>query len=196
MEMLKRTILLLFFIVLTQQTFAQTSYGIKAGFNWVTLDVNSSERFYEKWGYNYRPAFHFGVYGKYNLSDRLSINPEMLFSQKGYSYDRTSEGPVAFEHLNYLNLPVMAGVNLFNKMDLLFGPEVGYLLNQGEYYRKFDFGLAMGANFYVGQKAYLGFRYSHGLISVVDTDKRQLPTNDKVDFQNKAYQFSIGYRLK
>lgn len=196
MKMIPRAILLLVFIILSQQTYAQTSYGIKGGFNWVTLDVNSEESFYEKWGYAYRPAFHFGVYSKYNLSERLSINPELLFSNKGYSYDRTSEGPVAFEHLNYLNLPVMAGVTLFKRMDLLFGPEVGYLLNQAGYYKKFDFGLSMGANFYVGQKVSLGFRYSHGLTSVVDTEKRQLPTNDKVDFQNKAYQFSIGYRLK
>jgi hypothetical protein len=196
MEMLKRTFLLLFLLMLTQQAFAQTSYGIKGGFNWVTLDVNSEETMYEKWGYAYRPAFHVGVYGKYNLSDRLSINPEVLFSQKGYIYDKTSEGPVAFEHLNYLNLPVMAGLQVFKRVDLLFGPEVGFLRNQGEYYKKLDFGYAVGANFQVSQKIYLGFRYSHGLTSVVDTEKRQLPTNDKVDFQNKAYQFSIGYRLK
>lgn len=184
------------FILLAHQTFAQTSYGIKGGFNWVTLDVNAADSFYEKWGYRYRPAFHIGLYSKYNLNKRLSINPELLFSRKGYSYDRTSEGPNAYEHLNYLNLPIMAGFNLFNSTDLLFGPEFGYLFSSKEIYNKFDFGFSTGINFFARERINLSFRYSHGLTSVVDTDTYQLPTNEKVDFQNKAFQFSIGYRLE
>lgn len=194
--MIKRTIVLLLIIVLAHQTFAQTSYGIKGGFNWVTLDVNSEDSFYEKWGYRYRPAFHIGVYSQYNLSERLSINPEFLFSNKGYSYDATSEGPNAYRHLNYLNLPIMAGLKLFESVNLLFGPELGYLINGEEWTNKFDFGLSTGANFHAGEKVSIGLRYSHGLTSVIDTDKYQLPTNEKVDFQNKSYQLSIGYRLK
>lgn len=199
--MIKRTIFLLFFIVLSHQTFAQTSYGIKGGFNWVRLNVNSEDSFYEKWGYRYKPAFHIGLYSKYNLSERFSVNPELLFSNKGYSYDETSEGPNAYSHLNYLNLPVMAGIKLFNRMDLVLGPEFGYLLNGGaqynkEQYNKFDFGYALGTNLYAGEKVYISLRYSYGLTSVIDTDKSQLPINEKVDFQNQSYQFSIGYRLK
>ncbi|MFD2514988.1 porin family protein [Pontibacter locisalis] len=201
MKKIKRTFALVSFIVLSHQAFAQTSYGIKGGVNWVRLNVNSEDSFYEKWGYNYKPAFHFGIYGKHNLSERFSVNPELLFSNKGYSYDKTSEGPNAYSHLNYLNLPVMAGIKLFNSMDLVLGPEFGYLLNAGaqynkEQYNKFDVGYALGTNFYAGEKIYLSFRYSYGLTSVINTDKSQLPINGKVDFQNQSYQFSIGYRLK
>jgi len=194
--MIKRTIIFLFFLVLAHQACAQTSYGIKGGFNWVTLDVNSDDSFYEKWGYPYKPAFHFGFYSKYNLRERVSVNPELLFSNKGYMYSQTSEGPKSYKHLNYLNLPIMAGFSLFNRLDLLLGPELGYLLNGEDWNNKLDFGLSTGANFHAGEKITIGIRYSHGLTSVIDTDQYQLPTNEKVDFQNKSYQLSIGYKLK
>ncbi|WP_187261054.1 porin family protein [Pontibacter beigongshangensis] len=199
--MIKKAILFVLFVVLAHQNFAQTSYGIKGGFNWVRLNVNSEDPYYEKWGYPYKPAFHVGLYSKYNMSERFSVNPELLFSNKGYISNNTSEGAKVYSHLNYLNLPVMAGLKLFKRMDLLFGPEFGYLLNRGakynkEQYNRFDAGYALGANLHAGEKVYISFRYSYGLTSVINPDKSQPPATEKVSFQNQSYQFSIGYRLK
>ncbi|SIQ09725.1 porin family protein [Chryseobacterium sp. RU33C] len=71
------------------------------------------------------------------VSDKFSIQPELIFSQQGskadYNY-RTSSGKYRItQHydysttLNYLSLPVMAQYNILPKLYVQAGPELGYL---------------------------------------------------------------------
>ncbi|MBL7964022.1 MAG: PorT family protein [Flavobacteriales bacterium] len=84
-------------------------------------------------------GFHVGAFAQFGLSDKIFLRPELLYStrtgtEKVYSslevlgittvLDYESKGT-----LSYLELPVMLGFRLSDKVSLLAGPALGFLMN-------------------------------------------------------------------
>jgi hypothetical protein len=177
--------------------FAQLSVGAKAGLNLANLagdDVEDSDM---------RSSFHVGGYLNLPISEKLSLQPELLYNSLGAksSYDDPDFGDVTETlKLNYISLPVML-VYSFGTVNLQAGPQINFLAAakykieaDGESYEEdikdglkgtdFGFNVGLGANF---GKFNATARYCLGLSSISD--------EDGADTKNTVIQLSLGYRI-
>lgn len=189
-------------------SFAQIKYGIKAGLNYVNNVQGIGEENINK----YKISYHFGGYSIFEISDKIGIQSEILYSNKGYKFDATDLSREGNLNLNYINLPILAGYSISNSFKVNFGPEFGYLLSAKSKFdsstvdvgdiwdNNIDLGIATGIALDLTSKFMIEMRYSHGLISVIDevelTDDFGSPTGETIKFLNRTFQISVGYNLK
>jgi hypothetical protein len=189
--------------------------GLKAGANYSNLagDVTDEDRYKSKFGPHGGLMLNIGL-----LDDGfLSLQPELLYSQKGFKYADTEftllgdkykyTGKVNF---NYLDVPVLFKINA----DGLFfeaGPQIGYLLsvkddvkftkngnvvNSSENYSDLDnvnrveLGYAAGLGFQAESGPMIGLRYNG---SLTDFAKDGYQGNDFKNARNSAFQLYLGY---
>ena len=167
-----------------QQTSAESGlkakFGIKGGLNLTTLyssDVSSN---------HWKAGFDAGVFAKLPVTKGFSIQPEVLYSLKGakdtYSNFVQGDGEYRF-NLGYVEVPVLAVVNLAPNFNLHLGGYAAYLVNSniknvdnnGEVqgatnlstsdFNRWDFGLIGGLGFDIGNFT-LGARYNYGLSEI------------------------------
>ena len=140
---------LLFIFAFTATTFAQFSYGFKAGLNFSQLsaesEVNDTGEDLEN--FNDATGFHIGAIFNYKFVDAFGLRAELMFSQKGteYIYDGRSyrdfvdpdgemfstignRRTVLNTTNSYIDVPVMAVVR-FGDLELSAGPSIGLLVN-------------------------------------------------------------------
>src|ERR1700749_366441 len=104
----------------------EPKFGIKGGFDLTSLyisDVTSEHM---------KPGFDAGVFAKLPLTRGFSIQPELLYSLKGAkdTYDNFVQGNGEYRfNLGYLELPVLAVVNLAPNFNLHVGGYAAYLVN-------------------------------------------------------------------
>lgn len=191
---------------ITVASFAQFTAGVKAGINFASLSGDAAE------DYDGRTVFHAGLYGNYSLSEKLSIQPELLYNSVGAKYEDSYTDPdfgdVDYKEtikLDYLSVPVMLDYKLTDQFSLQVGPQIGFLLSakyeaeveydgDSESYNEdikdemkgTDFGLNFGAA-YSFVKLNVTFRYSLGLSNAADYDEG--------DLKNNNIQISLGYKL-
>lgn len=93
-----------------------------------------------------RQSYHAGFYSQFSVSDWFSIQPEALYTRKGYKYAD------ADTRLDYFDVPVLASFQVLDNVSLLAGPQVSVLMTvkendremDKEYYNSFDYGAAAG----------------------------------------------------
>lgn len=204
---MKKVLLTAAVLFIATASFAQFSGGIKAGANFATLggdDVGDDAKM--------RVAFHFGLYGSYPLSDKLSLQPELLYSSVGAKYDFSESDPDFGDYsvdgsyqLNYLSVPIMLGFKLSENFSLQVGPQIGFLLSakdKGDVkfdggsesydddikdgFKGTDFGLNFGLGYSFGKMG-VSARYSLGLSSIADYEDSDLKSN--------VIQLSLQYKL-
>ena len=169
----------------------EISFGAKAGLNLASVTGDETEDL------DGRTAFHFGVVAEIGISDKFSIQPELLYSAQGAT--ESFEGIDIDLNLDYINLPVMAKFYVADGFSLEAGPQIGFLTSakakadgEEEDVKDFVKGSDFGANFGVGYKLESGLnfnaRYNLGLSNLNDGE-------DSDDFknQNGVFQISIGY---
>lgn len=191
---------------------AQVNFGLKGGANYVN-NVIVTDLFDN--GSDYRLSYHTGVFAKIPVNRKLSFTPELLFSDKGFRILEDVASPSSEYSklkLSYLNVPVLLGYKVFDKLSLKLGPEFGYLLSaisrfDGEstnveqiWDNEFDVGLALGISYSITDKIGLEIRYTHGLSSVATdvqfTDILGNPIEgEDVKLQNRTFQVSVAYSL-
>jgi len=116
-------------------SYAQVSFGVKAGFSMAGMSHKMANEVIKP-NTKTLPAFHAGVIADISLSENFSLQPGLFYSAKGTKTDQIvpgpADGPVKLEstaHLNYLELPV----NFLYKHELGpgkifagFGPYLAY----------------------------------------------------------------------
>lgn len=162
------------------------SFGIKAGAS-LTNAVGSGTR-----GFDHKDkfGFHCGFVVNLPISDVFSIQPEILYSMKGYRFKGyyLIGGPIggapldSKQTLNYIDVPVLARL----KAGGLFfeaGPQFGYLvaakfaqdgnanISASSYgnrrdYRAVDFGYAAGLGYQLPAGPGIGLRYNGSLENI------------------------------
>ena len=155
----------------------QSKFGIKAGLNLTNLYISDASDEHLKAGFNA------GIYWKLPVARGFSIQPELLYSQKGakttYSNFIQGSGEYRF-NLNYIELPLLAVINLGKHFNIHAGPYAGYLvkanvtnvdnngtingaadLNENNFNR-WDYGVAGGIGLDV-ENFTIGARYNYGL---------------------------------
>ncbi|UYZ58796.1 porin family protein [Hymenobacter latericus] len=190
--------------------------GLKAGANYSNLagDLTDENRYDSKVG----P--HAGLMVNIGLTDDnfLSVQPELLFSQKGFKYADNSYTDVFGNRIketgkvnyNYLDVPILLKINA----DGIFfeaGPQVGYLLsvsnnvrrevngnvtNNSSNYDNLDnvqrteLGYAAGVGYESDMGLLIGLRYNGGLSKYGKKDAAQ---NEFSNARNSTFMLSLGY---
>jgi len=180
-------------------------FGIKGGLNLTNLYVNDVSNEHMKVGFNA------GVYAKLPVTRGFSIQPELLYTVKGAkeNYNNFIQGTGEYRfNLNYLELPVLAVVNLAPNFNIHAGGYVAYLVSanvknvdnngtiQGasdlgtDNFQRWDAGLVGGAAFDIGNVT-LGARYNYGLRNIGKSGNLSgdLTQNSK----NAGFSFFVGF---
>ena len=217
---MKKTILSLALLAgLTTAAHAQTGvkYGLKGGYNLATFAGTDSK------GSKYKSGFSAGGYLNFGLSDMFSIQPELLYSQKGASIDGYPNSGTTFKStLGYLDVPIMVRVNTGNDGKGLFfeaGPQGSFVLHNRDFTQtgntttqstdntstddlnKVVVGYVAGLGYQVTSGLSLGIRYT-GDVSQVYKDGASKSytsalyaggTGKNANVHNSAFQFQVGY---
>ena len=114
-------------VVVFSTTNAQdTTFGAKAGLNLSTLDITDEN-------IDSRTAFHLGVTAEIAISEKFSIQPELLYSSQGAKNEDSYEDFYVSGTTNttwkidYILLPVMAKFYVSEGLSLEAGPQIGFL---------------------------------------------------------------------
>lgn len=161
------------------------SFGIKAGANFASVNI-------EQDGFDIEPdsrtGLNIGAILNIGVTDAFSVQPELSFIQKGYSFEFFEEETALI--LNYLEIPILAkyafGSESFQGF-IQAGPAIGFALSgkiksdneeedidfDEDGFKTFDFGLQFGAGAAVPAgpgEAFLDLRYALGLANIADND--------------------------
>ncbi|HMI06956.1 MAG TPA: porin family protein [Flavobacterium sp.] len=176
-------------------------FGLKGGLNLSTLtgDVQNAE---------IKPGVHIGGLVEIKLTNRFSLQPELLLSMQGAKSDYSENfGGVRYEYedkynLTYINVPVMAKFYVIPKLSLEAGPQLGFLVSAKNKYTErsidgnnsssisdtqdvkgdfatIDAGVNFGLSYYFTDNIFIQGRYSLGLTSI---DDRSYNVDDNGDF--------------
>jgi hypothetical protein len=170
---------------------AQATFGVKAGAtltNFMGDDVSDESD--NKFG------FLAGVVANFPVNDMFSVQPEVLFSQKGAEAGDTKLNQ------NYVDVPVMVKVNTGDNGSGLFfelGPQFGLLVSSKtgdtdtkEAFNTFDFGYAAGLGYQLESGLNFGLRYNGGITNVLK-EVDVLGSSVQPKSRNSAFQLSVGY---
>jgi hypothetical protein len=168
---------------LTTLNAQEVKIGIKGGLNFADVIGDNTE------GLDVITAFHFGVMTEFMISDKFSFQPELLYSNQGYSLGSEDSDTV---ELDYLNLPLMGKYYLTKGLSLEAGPQIGVLLS-GDYdeldvkddFKNMDLSLNAGIGYKLNSGLNFSMRYNFGLTDIVNSDLSS--------FKNGVAQVSIGY---
>ena len=174
-------------------------YGVKAGGSLTGFTGDDSK------GSAYQFGFHAGVLANFGINDMFSVQPELLYSQKGAKGDGTTGNPSDLHaNLNYIDVPVMLRIAT-GSTGLFFeaGPQVGFLASakavQGsnsadikDNLKSVDFGYAAGLGYQIESGAMVGLRYNGAFTSA---GKSTTVGNVTVESntKNSAFQLYVGY---
>lgn len=201
---------LLVFMMTFGLAYAQSVFGIKGGMNISRISgddaIGSSDS---------HLGMHIGLLMQYNLMQALVVQPELLYTQKGYNYKYTA-GEIDYKVRNsfdYFELPVLFKLNAAVgdvRIQPFIGPSISYLVSGKKYEKltsdnstttvthnsdvsgqlnKVAFGFAVGAEFVFKNKFIFGGRYNFGLSDIYkDNLDGQGP-----DVQNGVFMLNLGY---
>ncbi len=180
----------------------EVKFGAKAGVNLASIGGDAEDA-------DARTSFHVGGVAEIVISDKFSVQPELLFSSQGakseYTEDFGEFGSFDVEEklkLSYLNLPVMAKYYVAEGFSLEAGPQIGFLLSadaevevDGESeeedvkdeFKSIDFGLGFGAGYKLDNGLNFSARYTLGLANIAED------AGDDFSIQNNVFQISVGY---
>ena len=194
------------------QSMESLQIGAKAAYNYSNLrgDFAKALDFKGASGYNV------GLYVEVPVTDRLSIQPEVLYSQEGAKLDTSINLPLIGKvgeetefKLKNVNVPVLAKYYVVNGLNIQVGPQINFLTDSSvklgkvesdkvlkEALSKVNFSAVVGA----GYKLPMGFsvdaRYTFGLTNILDKDNKDLK-NLKVadDFKTGVFSVGVGYQF-
>ena len=147
-------------------------------------------------------GFAFGGFLTYNFSPSFALQPEVLYSMKGFTI--SVEGEEVDMKMNYLEIPLLFKFILGTgptKPCLFAGPSLGVLLSSemsgeggsidtDELWKSTDLGLAFGGGvgFPAGKGSLtLDARYTMGISKTPDSG------GEDIDIKNSNISFMVGY---
>jgi hypothetical protein len=203
---MKRILIVAAGAIFTLSVNAQTTFGLKAGTNFsnwtVKVDGEKDDEFKNRTG------FHFGAVIDHAISEKFSIQPHVLFVNKGASIQHSDHTDKAV--VNSLDIPVNflykapAGSG---KFFVGGGPNFGFNLNAeirsdehedekinigsgDEDLKGFDFGLNLLAGYELNNGLFISANYTPGFSNL-----QNVPSNSEVDITARSTYFglSVGY---
>jgi len=172
-------------------------FGIKAGANIANTDISSD---FGSLNTKSKFGFHAGAFATIMFSDKLGIQPELLYSSQGSEYDEPSfTGEL---NMSYLNIPVLLRYNLNEMFSLHVGPQFGFLTKAEEDlngtvsdikddFKGSDISAAFGLDVDLPMKLGFGARYVLGLSNVLEDGS----SFGNAELKNGVIQLYAKFRL-
>ncbi len=177
--------------------------GAKGGVNFSSLSGDGFDAFDDPEG---RTSFHIGAFAEIPLSERFSIQPEVLYSGQGFDLISREGADDTEVQLDYINVPVMAKVYLIEGLYAEAGPQIGFNVKNeidsdpddvgsgsteldGDLFNDIDFSVGVGAGYRFNNGLFLNARYNFGLTDIVNNE--DIPFD--VDAKNSVFAVSAGY---
>lgn len=188
---MKKTILLVlsltFFSVATK---AQTRFGLKGGVNLANVSITNG-------GFTVTPdaltSFHAGVLLETRLTERTLLQPNLLFSQKGYESQALSSKST----VNYIEIPINLLYEVTNDFTIGGGIYAAHAINgkvviQGKS-SDYDFGAGKANRFDMGVNLIAGYEVVEGLRISINYTLGTANTldNSHTKLSNKVWGFSL-----
>jgi opacity protein-like surface antigen len=185
----------------------QLSFGVKGGASFSNIIKTDDSDFKT----DYLTGFNAGIFVSIPIIDRLSFQPELTFSQKGYKSDRTgilSNGTLT-QTTNWIEVPILAKIEVVKGFNLYAGPQVSFLSkttnkyegtfgmaeqttieDDADQFKKSILGGVLGAGFDITQKVSLNGRYG------LDFQKNnENGTTSTPEFKNQVWQVGLGLKF-
>ena len=174
-------------------------FGAKAGVNLAAINGDETDDF------DMRTSFHVGAVVEIPISDKFSVQPELLYSSQGAESELSEyeiTGKLKFK-LDYLNIPIMMKYYVIEGLSLEAGPQIGILLDANaeievgdeseeqdmkDEMKGIDFGLNAGVGYQLENGLNFSARYNFGLANINDTEEA-----DDFKLHNGVIQFSVGF---
>ncbi len=173
------------------------SFGVKGGVSLATIVSNNDD--YET--PNARTSFFAGVTAEFPITDKFSIQPEVLYSQQGAEIKNDGllgDNRIEYQ-IDYINVPVLAKIYLVEGLSVEVGPQFSFKVNEEidgnvdsnsgdtplDRVENFDFGVAAGLTFQTKMGIFATGRYARGFTDVIEN----------VDLQNSVFQIGLGYKF-
>ena len=188
------------------------NFGFKGGYNYSSFNGDVAKDNTLK-GLS---GFYVGALLELPLGDVISLQPEVIYSRQGAVWEQKDilgEFKKDFK-LDYLNIPVMAKVNLgplFLQGGVQFGflvgkPEVSYTRGaqrisqklDKDAYASFDFGVGAGLGVNLSQHFFVEARYTHSLTNALDPNNNSLKNahiSDDNNFKNAVLSLGLGVKF-
>lgn len=187
----------------------KAEFGVKGGLNISNFSGDTE-------GMNLKSiaGFNLGAFAAIDLSEKITIQPEILYSTLGakavnvsaFYGDMLFTGDVKF-NLSYINVPVMIKYYVADKFNLEAGPQIGFLTSAKtstkldgssqtvdedikDSFESVDFGLNFGAGYDLTKNVSAGIRYNLGLSNIFKTEN-----GDDSKTQNSVFSLSVGYKF-
>ena len=188
------------------------NFGFKGGYNYSSFNGEVAKDNTLK-GLS---GFYVGALLELPLGDVLSLQPEVIYSRQGAAWEQKNIlGEFKKDlKLDYLNIPVMAKVNLgplFLQGGVQFGflvgkPEVSYTRGaqrvtekvDKDAYASFDFGVGAGLGVNLSQHFFVEARYTHSLTNALDPNNNSLKNahiSDDNNFKNAVLSLGLGVKF-
>ena len=117
--------------------FGQSMIGLRAGVNLATMNNNPFEYVDQDMSKDFMVGADVAIFGKINVVDIFSVQPELHWVQKGVKSTMTTTDNMDVEMIyrtDYLELPVLARLDFevgeSISLNIYAGPSAGYALNQ------------------------------------------------------------------
>ena len=164
-------------------TAQETYFGTKAGLNLANLAGDDIE------GNSMLIGFSVGGFASIGISEAFSVQPELLYSTKGSSFDEGGDYV-----LSYIDIPIMAKYNVSDEIHFELGPQIGLLMaadadgnDVKEFFSGTDIGLAVGGGYTLESGIDLSLRYATSLSTITE--------DSEGDVKNTVIQVAVGYRF-
>lgn len=177
MQKLLLTILLIS-IGYTNSNAQNVKIGVKAGLNYANFTGSEIQT-------DAITSYHAGIVAEISVLDSFSIQPELLYSTQGASYENAIDEYK--NELGYISLPVLLKIYLSDSFSLDVGPQASFLLNKKDEfnlndYNTFEFSANAGLSLKITKSLFAQARYSLGLTEV----------SKNADAKNSVVQVSLG----
>ncbi|HMT74116.1 MAG TPA: porin family protein [Chitinophagaceae bacterium] len=183
-------------LLISQVMMAQFHIGAKAGANITKVDGKSFKD-------EFRYGYHLGGFMEIRLSNKLVLQPEVLWNQYATTVDSSFSNVYhnVFDgnshiKLNYISVPIVLNYKLIGSfLSLQAGPQFGILVDQSrtvlqngaDAFKKGDFSMLAGVQLKILNVRVNG-RYAVGLNNISDI------TND-TKWKSQGFQLSAGIAL-
>lgn len=199
-RIMKNPFLPLFILLLSSGVLQaqQALLGVKVAGNYSTFSLKD---FADGSSSKYRTGFAAGLFARFPITGKFSLQPELLYSRMGAKLQAPaiSADPID-QQLTYISVPIMAQVRLTERIRFIAGPQFDFLssaktnvgkesMSGKEELETMDVALSGGILYQVSSNLQVSARYIHGM--------RVVP-RDRVDgsYYNRGFQLALGWQFK
>lgn len=152
-----------------------------------------------------RVGMNVGIFAQYRFNQWIGVQPEILYSMQGSKADAL--GFTGTRKIDYINIPILAKVYVFNGLNIELGPQFGFctrakgdvsfdgesLINGDlkDNVNTFDFGIAMGLAYDFDFGLTANARYIAGTTDITK-NKGIIKSSD---VRNSVFQIGVGYKF-